>query len=197
VDQTKQLPRRLKFGCFEADVRSGELTKQAKLLRLQEQPFRLLVMLLERPGELVTREEVRQRLWPHAVVDFDHGVNKAISKIRDALGDSAENPRFVETVARHGYRFLADVAAVSDVAVVPDEEPQLAAARKVTEADLDEAGNLSTGRSVEVDRLSRLRPTALWMTSGAALERWSCSRPGFCFVGRTPWSPFTLSPYCL
>jgi DNA-binding winged helix-turn-helix (wHTH) protein len=118
VDQTKQLPRRLKFGCFEADVRSGELTKQAKLLRLQEQPFRLLVMLLERPAELVTREEVRQRLWPQAVVDFDHGVNKAISKIRDALGDSAENPRFVETVARHGYRFLADGLSVRPVGLL-------------------------------------------------------------------------------
>ena len=104
----------LRFGVFEADLRNGELTKQGKRLRLQEQPFQLLAMLLERPGELVTREEVRQRLWPHTIVDFDHGLNKAISKIRDALGDSAENPRFIETVARRGYRFLADVTVVSD-----------------------------------------------------------------------------------
>jgi len=104
----------LRFGVFEADLRNGELTKQGKRLRLQEQPFQLLAMLLERPGELVTREEVRQRLWPHTIVDFDHGLNKAISKIRDALGDSAENPRFIETIARRGYRFLADVTVVSD-----------------------------------------------------------------------------------
>ena len=103
-------PSCFRFGVFEADVRNGELRKQGKRLRLQEQPFQLLVMLLERPGEVVTREEVRLRLWPQTIVDFDHGLNKAISKIRDALGDSAENPRFIETVARRGYRFLADVA---------------------------------------------------------------------------------------
>jgi TolB-like protein/DNA-binding winged helix-turn-helix (wHTH) protein/Tfp pilus assembly protein PilF len=100
---------RLKFGVFEADLGARELTKLGKLLPLQEQPFLLLAMLLEKPGALVTREELRARLWPQTVVDFDHGLNKAISKIRDALGDSAENPRFVQTVARRGYRFLADV----------------------------------------------------------------------------------------
>src|ERR1700684_593477 len=103
-----------RVGGFEVDVRNGELTRQGKRLSLQEQPFRLLVMLIERPGELVSREEVRQRLWPQTIVDFDHGLNKAISKIRDALGDSAENPRFIETIARRGYRFLADVTVVSD-----------------------------------------------------------------------------------
>src|SRR2546430_10116611 len=71
-------------------------------------------MLLERPGELVSREELRARIWPETIVDFDQGLNKAISKIREALGDSAENPRFIETVARRGYRFLADVAVVQD-----------------------------------------------------------------------------------
>ena len=76
-------------------------------------------MLLERPGELVTREEVRQKLWPRTIVDFDHGLNKAISKIRDALGDSAENPRYVETVARRGYRFLADVRKDRDPESLP------------------------------------------------------------------------------
>jgi TolB-like protein len=105
---------RLRFGVFEADLRTGELTKHGKRLRLQEQPFQLLAILLERPRELVTREELRSRLWPHTTVDFDHGVNKAIGKVRDALGDSAANPRFIETVARRGYRFLADVAVVRD-----------------------------------------------------------------------------------
>src|ERR1700752_4233826 len=105
-------PRRLRFGVFEADPRVGELTKQGKRLPLQEQPFQLLAMLLERPGELVSREELRAKIWPQTIVDFDHGLNKAISKVRDALGDSAENPRFIETVASRGYRFLADVAVV-------------------------------------------------------------------------------------
>jgi TolB-like protein/DNA-binding winged helix-turn-helix (wHTH) protein/Flp pilus assembly protein TadD len=114
MQQAKESFRLLKFGVFEADLRTGELTKHGKRLSLQEQPFRLLALLLEKPGELVTREELRGRLWPQTIVDFDHGLNKAISKIREALGDSAENPRFIETVARRGYRFLAEVAAVHD-----------------------------------------------------------------------------------
>jgi TolB-like protein/DNA-binding winged helix-turn-helix (wHTH) protein/Flp pilus assembly protein TadD len=112
MKQAAQPFRRFKFGVFEADLRTGELTKLGKRVRLQEQPFQLLAMLLERPGELVIREELRERLWPKTIVDFDHGLNKAISKVREALGDSAENPRFVETVASRGYRFLADVAVV-------------------------------------------------------------------------------------
>jgi TolB-like protein/tetratricopeptide (TPR) repeat protein len=114
---------RLRFSVFEADLRTGELTKLGKRLRLQEQPFQLLAILLEAPGELVTREKLRSRLWPQTTVDFDHGVNKAIGKIRYALGDSAGNPRFIETVARRGYRFLADVAVVGDGQTwsVPDE----------------------------------------------------------------------------
>ena len=99
---------------FEADLRTGELTKHGMRLRLQEQPFQLLAILLEKPGELVTRAELRRRLWPQTTVDFDHGVNKAIGKVRYALGDSAGNPRFIETVARRGYRFLADVAVIRD-----------------------------------------------------------------------------------
>jgi len=102
----------LRFGIFEADVQGGRLTKRGKRVKLQEQPFRLLVLLLEAAGEVVTREQLRSRLWPQTIVDFDHGLNKAISKIRDALGDSSEHPRFVETIARRGYRFLADVTIV-------------------------------------------------------------------------------------
>jgi predicted ATPase/DNA-binding winged helix-turn-helix (wHTH) protein len=112
MQQANHGARRLRFGVFEADLRAGELTKQGSRLRLQEQPFQLLVMLLEKPGELVTREELRNRLWSGTIVDFDHGVNKAINKIRGALGDSAESPRFVETVARRGYRFLASVTPI-------------------------------------------------------------------------------------
>jgi DNA-binding winged helix-turn-helix (wHTH) protein len=115
--------RRTKFGAFEADPRSGELVKNGRRVRLQEQPFQLLSALLERPGELVTREELRTLLWPQTVVDYDHGLNKAVSKIREALGDSAESPRFVETVARRGYRFLADVTVVIDGSAVHEPDP--------------------------------------------------------------------------
>jgi TolB-like protein/Tfp pilus assembly protein PilF len=114
VQQGTYLFGRVRFGVFEADLRTGELTKHGMRLRLQEQPFQLLAILLEKPGELVTREELRRRLWPQITVDFDHGVNKAIGKVRYALGDSAGKPRFIETVARRGYRFLADVAVVRD-----------------------------------------------------------------------------------
>jgi TolB-like protein/DNA-binding winged helix-turn-helix (wHTH) protein/Flp pilus assembly protein TadD len=163
VDAPTVMPGRLKFSCFEADLRSGELTKQGKRLRLQEQPFRLLAMLLERPRELVTREEVRRGLWPHAIVDFDHGLNKAINKIRDVLGDSAQNPRFVETVARRGYRFLADVA------VVRDQETQSVAVPQPAAVDLTRVNDGSAGHPVIPDRSLRHRPVTLWIAFGAAL----------------------------
>src|SRR5580692_12360923 len=123
--QAKEASRHLKFAVFEADLRAGELTKNGRRLSLQEQPFRLLALLLEKPGELVTREELQKRLWPETTIDFDHGLNKAVSKLREALGDSAENPRFIETVARRGYRFLADVAVIADSNVEPvhDDSP--------------------------------------------------------------------------
>src|SRR6266705_4107307 len=93
-------PRLFRFGVFELDVRAGELRKNGLKLRLQKQPFEVLKLLLEHPGEVVTREELRNKLWPaDTFVDFDHSVNAAIRRVRDALGDSAENPRFVETVA--------------------------------------------------------------------------------------------------
>lgn len=102
-----------RFGTFEVDLRSGELRRNGFRVKLQEQPLQVLAELLERPGEVVTREELRTRLWPaDTFVDFDHSLNAAIRRLRDALGDSAENPTFVETVARRGYRFLAPVTAV-------------------------------------------------------------------------------------
>ena len=124
MPEREHLSGRLRFGVFEVDLRAGELRKHGLQVRLQEQPFEVLVMLLEHPGEVVTREELQKRLWPaDTFVDFDHGLNKAINKIREALGDSAESPRFVETVARRGYRFLADVR-VADAA--PVRSPELA-----------------------------------------------------------------------
>jgi TolB-like protein/DNA-binding winged helix-turn-helix (wHTH) protein/Flp pilus assembly protein TadD len=109
-------PGRVRFGVFELDLRTGELWKRGLRIRLQEQPFQVLAMLLEKPRQLVTREDLRQRLWTaDTFVDFDHGLNKAINKIRGALGDAAASPRFIETVARRGYRFIADVASVETV----------------------------------------------------------------------------------
>jgi TolB-like protein/DNA-binding winged helix-turn-helix (wHTH) protein/Tfp pilus assembly protein PilF len=121
--QANDPPRRLRFGVFEVDLRTGQLTSRGSRIRLQGQPFQVLAALLERPGELITREELRSRIWPKTIVDFDHGLNKAISKIRDALGDSGESPRFVETVARRGYRFLADVVPVEGIGVAPQAAP--------------------------------------------------------------------------
>ena len=116
-------PQIIRFGAFELDVRGGELRKQGIKIKLQEQPLRMLEMLLAHPAELVTREELRSRLWPSdTLVDFDHGLNKAINKLREALGDSAEAPRFIETVPKRGYRFLqpmANAAPEASIAVLP------------------------------------------------------------------------------
>jgi TolB-like protein/DNA-binding winged helix-turn-helix (wHTH) protein/Flp pilus assembly protein TadD len=124
-DQQSRGP--LRFGVFELDLQAGQLRKHGLRVRLQEQPFQVLAMLLGRQGEVVTREELQKKLWPaDTFVDFDHGLNKAINKIREALGDSADSPRFVETVPRRGYRFLADVNIVE--ASIPDpglaDQPQ-------------------------------------------------------------------------
>lgn len=110
----------MRFGAFELDVRSGELRKSGVRVALQEQPFKILTRLLTRPGDLVTREQLRQELWPsETFVDFEHGLNAAIKRLRDALGDSAESPRFIETVPRRGYRFIASVAPTHPIGELP------------------------------------------------------------------------------
>ena len=102
--------RRYRFGAFEADSATGELRRQGLKVRIHDQPFELLVLLLERAGELVTREEIAARLWPEGTfVDFERGMNSAVNRLRGALGDTAATPRFVETLARKGYRFVAPV----------------------------------------------------------------------------------------
>ncbi len=98
----------VRFATFEVDLSSGELRKQGRRIKLQGQPFRVLVMLLKHPGEVATREELQSQLWPSdTFVDFDNGLNASINRLREALGDSAENARFVETLPRRGYRFIA------------------------------------------------------------------------------------------
>ena len=104
-----------KFDEFEADLRAAELRRNGTRLKLQMQPFQVLIALLERPNEVVTREELRQRLWPQdTFVDFDHGLNTAMVKLRDVLGDSASRPKYIETIAKRGYRFLGNPEAVPE-----------------------------------------------------------------------------------
>src|SRR5689334_22539401 len=118
---------RVTFGVFEFDAQARELRKQGRRIRLREQPAQLLQLLIERAGQVVTREELRQQLWPSNVyVDFDHGLNNAIATLRQALGDSADAPHFIETLPRVGYRFIFPLAhtpqqesAPSSAVVVP------------------------------------------------------------------------------
>jgi Tol biopolymer transport system component/DNA-binding winged helix-turn-helix (wHTH) protein len=110
---------RLSFGLYEIDVQTGELWKAGFRIKLQGQPFKVLTILLEKPGQIVTREELQTRLWgKDTVVDFDHSLGTAINKIREALGDSAENPRFIETLARRGYRFIAPVGLIEPASAI-------------------------------------------------------------------------------
>ncbi|HLJ76125.1 MAG TPA: winged helix-turn-helix domain-containing protein [Acidobacteriaceae bacterium] len=144
ADHQEKTASRFRFGLFEADVDSGELRKSGIRIRLQAQPFRLLLCLLEKPGEVVTRDDIQQRLWGNdTIVDFDHSLGTAINKLREALGDSAENPRFIETLARRGYRFLAPVTvfesaphpAAPPITTLPESsEPGLAPSAPVLPA---------------------------------------------------------------
>src|SRR6202163_3606168 len=116
--------RIIRFGEFEFDVRAAELRKGELKIRLQEQPFRILVMLLEHPGEVVLREEIRKRLWPNGtIVEVGHGINAAVLRLREALGDSAENPRCIETLARRGYRLVGQVLGEIPQPPTPADSP--------------------------------------------------------------------------
>jgi cholera toxin transcriptional activator len=132
-----------RFGVFEADAATGELRRKGVRVRLHAQPFQVLLMLLERPGELLTREEICRELWPEGMfVDYEHGVNSAVNRLRDALGDTANNPRFVETLARRGYRFLLPVERIVPGetefggAVEPPEQTALAGVEVIPEAKM-------------------------------------------------------------
>ncbi|MGC1298858.1 MAG: winged helix-turn-helix domain-containing protein [Alloacidobacterium sp.] len=114
MPETERQLRLARFGDFEVDLRSGELRKTGVKQKCGGQPFQVLSILLERPGEVVTREELQKRLWPDTFVDVDHNLNTAINKIREVLGDSAENPRFVETLPRRGYRFIGELEAQAE-----------------------------------------------------------------------------------
>jgi DNA-binding winged helix-turn-helix (wHTH) protein len=159
-------PRTICFGVFELDLQTGELRRKGVKVALQEQPFRVLAMLVAQPGELVTRDALRRALWSEAVfVDFDHGLNKAVAKIRDALGDLAESPRYVETLERRGYRFIAPVEVV-----VPRRAPALACGDQPVVARLSWNGQshpLSAGEYV----IGRDPSAAIWIESSLVSRR--------------------------
>ena len=120
ADGVERLVRSYRFGPFELDVKSGDLRKHGTRMRLPEQPFRILLLLLEGGGEVVPREEIRQKLWPNdTIVEYDPNINAAVKKLRDVLGESAEKPRYIETLARRGYRFLAEIEQVREETEAP------------------------------------------------------------------------------
>src|ERR1035441_5091660 len=119
----------VRFGVFEADLRAGELRRNGVRVRLQDLPFRALTLFLTRPGEVITREEFRQALWPSDVfVDFEQGISSAVMRLRDALGDSADNPIFIQTIERRGYRWIGPILSQTLEPVVQDRAPAPAAA---------------------------------------------------------------------
>jgi DNA-binding winged helix-turn-helix (wHTH) protein len=124
-----QPARRYRFGVFEADASMGELRRQGVRVKLNAQPFQVLCLLLDRPGELLTREEISRELWPDGTfVDYDHGVNSAVNRIREALGDTASSPRFIETLAKRGYRFVVPVERLPAREEAPTLPPALVSA---------------------------------------------------------------------
>jgi eukaryotic-like serine/threonine-protein kinase len=162
-------PHTRRFGVFEVDLRAAELRKRGVRIKLQEQPFQILSLLLEHPGEVVTREELREKLWPaHTFVDFDRSLNKAMTKLRSALADSAESPRYVETIPRHGYRFLATVqtgpeGAANKNVEAPTADSQAAGTRTITD-------RVNTPSAPEVSGLRRrVLPKRFYMAAAAIL----------------------------
>jgi TolB-like protein/DNA-binding winged helix-turn-helix (wHTH) protein/Flp pilus assembly protein TadD len=182
MQATQDPSKRLRFGVFEVDLRAGELRKHGLHIRLQEQPFQVLAMLLEHGREVVTREELQKRLWPaDTFVDFDQGLNKAINKIREALGDSAESPRFVETVARRGYRFLAEVTIIDTPSESGPERP--------TETP-PQTGEHDRTTSVDKEPAhSRKIPSLAWVISGLALVLILIILGAWTFHSKSPPSP--------
>ena len=161
------------FGVFEIDVRAAELRKHGVRIKLQEQPFQILSLLLEHPGEVVTRDELREKLWPaHTFVDFDRSLNKAMTKLRAALGDSADSPRYVQTIPRHGYRFLAPVYRPQSE--LPHEHAE--------EGDLPEELSASKGKPAAQTSWRKLRfyglIAAIGIAAAAVYVAGRVSRPG-------------------
>jgi cholera toxin transcriptional activator len=156
-DMTESRPaRRYRFGTFEADAATGELRRQGTRLKLNAQPFQVLCLLLERPGEVLTREEISRELWPDGTfVDYEHGVNSAVNRIRDALGDAASSPRFIETLARRGYRFVAPVERIALQDEASFDALEYAAQDSIEQVAAETDGNPLGGILASPDELPR------------------------------------------
>lgn len=153
------MSRLIRFGTVQVDLRAGELHKNGSRIRLPEQPFQVLALLIEHAGDVVTREELRRQLWSEdTFVDFDQGLNKAINKIRSALGDSAERPRYIETLPKRGYRLIVPVSQMNGNGEVPNGSgsPML------------QSG--ASAESGEPIRNSRQVRTAVWMAAATILR---------------------------
>ncbi|HET7347965.1 MAG TPA: winged helix-turn-helix domain-containing protein [Acidobacteriaceae bacterium] len=158
--------RRYRFGIFEADARTGELRRQGIRVKLHAQPFQILLLLLERPGELLTREEIARALWPEGTfTDYEHGVNSAMNRLREALRDNASSPRFIETLARRGYRFIAPVERIEAQEVASSNGEARAVSPQEAQAAREDAPELWGGGLLaspeELPRVSQ--PVAQWL----------------------------------
>jgi TolB-like protein len=185
LSDTSQSVQRIRFGVFEVDLRAGEIWKSGRRLKMTGQPFSVLAILLERPGEVISREELQRRLWPDTFVDVDHNLNTAINKIREALVDSAERPRFVETLSRRGYRFIAHIESTDPSASPHSAHPAphsraedgfwiavLPLKQSGSGAQLSERATALTEETVTgLSRFSYLRVISLSSTSHYASKR--------------------------
>ena len=209
-------PDVIRFSVFELNLRSGELRKAGTRINLQEQPLQALALLVERPGELVSREELRLRLWPKdTFVDFEHGLNAVIKRLRETLGDSADTPRFVETVPRRGYRFIAPVdKGLQDVFGRPSASTGWRHLALDVAGGRDSTGdwrgavcvsaqavvtcsdaNLATDQSSWPGTLSKF--FTRWQSDRICLGRWKRRQPGCLYQGRRCGSPSPLDdPSC-
>jgi len=190
--------RIFRFGSFEVDVRSGELRKSGIRLPFQEQPLRVLTALLERPGDVVTREELRSRLWPDGTfVDYEHSLNAAVRRLRTALGDEADVPRFIETWHRRGYRFVAPVAKLSEgngltVSVLSDRArvAVLPFARLGEEPPQDFFSDGLTDETIT--QLARHSPPAVGVIARTSVKLVECSGKSMAEIGRTLRADYLL-----
>jgi DNA-binding winged helix-turn-helix (wHTH) protein len=159
-----QLARRYRFGVYEADARTGELRRQGIRVKLHAQPFQILLLLVEHPGELLTREQIARELWPEGTfVDYEHGVNSAINRLREALRDTASSPRFIETLARRGYRFIAPVERIDTTDGESTSAPAAEPDRAMNGTE-DPPNTLGSGLLASPEELPRVsQPAAQWL----------------------------------
>ena len=194
----------VRFGVFEADLKTGELRKHGLKIKLQQQPFQILVTLLERPGEVVNRQDLRLKLWPvDTHVDFYSSVKTAVNKIREALGDSAENPRFIETLNRRGYRFIAPVSQPVS-GMTPAIPPERSQTGRITVAVLPfnelnaaperrDRQDFSDGLTEEMTtELGRLHPKRLGVISRISAMKYKHSGKGIGEIGRELGADYVL-----